>query len=189
MTDSRERVIEALLTASRAMVAIAGRSLAEVDADVTLPQSRALVVLAARGPQRIVDIAAELGVAPSTATRMCDRLVRKNLARRYRTPADRREVRLSLTPAGRELVRDVTRRRRDELARIIDAIPAAAHGHVTAALQALNGAAGELPERDWWLGPDEEAGDEPALLPAEVPPSAAVDNLVERAAVGPGERP
>ncbi|GIH20111.1 MarR family winged helix-turn-helix transcriptional regulator [Rugosimonospora africana] len=178
-TASRESVIEALLTASRAMVAIAGRSLADVDTEVTLPQFRALVVLAARGPQRIVDIAADLGVAPSTATRMCDRLVRKDLLRRYRTPADRREVRLSLTAAGRALVRDVTRRRRDELARIIDAIPASAHAHVTTALQALNSAAGELPERDWWLGPEE----------APVSPAVAVDDLVERTAVGLGDRP
>ncbi|HKE66333.1 MAG TPA: MarR family transcriptional regulator [Micromonosporaceae bacterium] len=152
-STSRDELIEALMTASRAMVAIAGRSLADVDPDVTLPQSRALVVLASRGPQRIIDIAADLGVAPSTATRMCDRLVRKGLARRSRTGTDRREVRLSLTPVGRDLVRNVTRRRRDELGGIVDAIPTDTHRHVAAALQALNDAAGELPERDWWLGP------------------------------------
>src|SRR5262245_25614686 len=152
-STSRDELIEALMTASRAMVAIAGRSLADVDPDVTLPQSRALVVLASRGPQRIIDIAADLGVAPSTATRMCDRLVRKGLARRSRTAADRREVRLSLTPVGRDLVRNVTRRRRDELGGIVDAIPTDTHRHVAAALQALNDAAGEPPERDWWLGP------------------------------------
>jgi DNA-binding MarR family transcriptional regulator len=141
------------MTASRAMVGIAGRSLAEVDPDVTLPQSRALVVLASRGPQRVVDIATDLGVAPSTATRMCDRLVRKGLARRYRTAADRREVRMALTPIGRELVRDVTKRRRHELSEIVDAIPAETYEYVTAALQTLNKAAGEPAERDWWLAP------------------------------------
>jgi DNA-binding MarR family transcriptional regulator len=150
---SRADVIEALMTASRAMVAIAGRSLADVDPDVTLPQSRALVVLASRGPQRVIDIATDLGVAPSTATRMCDRLVRKGLVRRYRTAADRREVRLSLTPVGRDLVRDVTKRRRDELSQIADAIPANAYRHVAIALQALNSASGEPAERDWWLAP------------------------------------
>jgi DNA-binding MarR family transcriptional regulator len=152
---SRDELIEALITASRAMVAIASRSLAEVDTDVTLPQSRALVVLASRGPQRVIDIAADLGVAPSTATRMCDRLVRKGLARRSRASADRRAVRLSLTAAGRDVVREVTRRRREELSGIVDAIPAATHPHVATALQALNKAAGEPPERDWWLGPPE----------------------------------
>lgn len=134
------------------MVALAARSLADLDAEVTLPQYRTLVVLASRGPQRVVDISVELGVTASTSTRMCDRLVRKGLARRYRIPSDRREVRLSLTQAGRELVQEVTGRRRDELVRIVDAMPAADHGPITRGLQALSEAVGELPEREWWLG-------------------------------------
>lgn len=148
---SRDEVIEALLIASRAMVALAGRTLAELDPEVTLPQSRALIVLASRGPQRVTDIAADLGVAPSTATRMCDRLVRKSLIRRYRSAANRREVRLSLTPAGQELVRALAKRRRAELARHVDTISAETYGHVASALQTFSGAVGELPERDWWF--------------------------------------
>jgi DNA-binding MarR family transcriptional regulator len=148
-------MVDALLTASRALVAIAGRSIADVEPEVTLPQCRTLMVLASRGPQRVIDIATELGVASSTATRMCDRLLRKKLIRRHRASADRREVRLSLAADGRKLVAEVTARRRTELVRIVDAIPAAAHDTVTAALRALNDAAGEPPERDWWLtGPD-----------------------------------
>ena len=134
------------------MVALAARSLADLDAEVTLPQYRALVILASRGPQRIVDISIELGVTASTATRMCDRLVRKGPARRYRTRSDRREVRLSLTPAGRSLVRDVTERRREDLVRVVDAMPQSSHRPVTRALQALSNTVGELPEREWWLG-------------------------------------
>jgi DNA-binding MarR family transcriptional regulator len=147
----RDEIIDSLLLASRAMVALAGRTLAELDPDVTLPQSRALIVLASRGPQRVTDIAADLGVAPSTATRMCDRLVRKGLIRRYRSATNRREVRLSLTPSGQSLVRDLAKRRRTELARYVEAIPANAYGHVTTALQSFSSAAGELPERDWWF--------------------------------------
>ncbi len=64
--EDRDELVDALLAASRAMVAIAARSLAGLDAEVTLPQFRALVVLASRGPQRVVDISAELGVNPST---------------------------------------------------------------------------------------------------------------------------
>ena len=68
------RTVEALMTASRVLVGITARSLAGLPAEVTLPQFRALVVLASRGPQRPADISAELGVAPSTGTRMCERL-------------------------------------------------------------------------------------------------------------------
>lgn len=149
---ARADLVEALLAASRVMVGLAARSLADLDADVTLPQYRALVVLASRGPQRAVDISAELGVTPSTGTRMCDRLVRKELVRRYRSATDRREVRLTLTPAGRALVQAVTRRRRTELQRLVKAIPADLHPSTTAGLRALTEAAGEPAESEWWLG-------------------------------------
>jgi DNA-binding MarR family transcriptional regulator len=153
-------VVDALLSASRAMVALAARSLADLDADVTLPQFRALVVLAARGPQRAADVAAELRVNPSTGTRMCDRLVRKRLVRRTRIAGDRRVVRLTLTPAGRALVEEVTRRRRQELARIVSAIPAGSYGPLVQTLRAFTQAAGELPDDEWWLGWQDESGDE-----------------------------
>jgi DNA-binding MarR family transcriptional regulator len=148
---SRDTLVQAFLSASRAMVALAARSLAELDAEVTLPQYRALVVLASRGPQRVIDISTELEVTPSTGTRMCDRLVRKGLIRRYRTPADRREVRLTLTPAGRHLVQQVTTRRRDALVTIVDSMPAEWDQPVATALRTFADALGELPEQDWWL--------------------------------------
>jgi DNA-binding MarR family transcriptional regulator len=149
---SRAEVVDALLSASRAMVALAARSLADLDAEVTLPQYRALVVLASRGPQRVVDIAAELGVNPSTGTRMCDRLVVKRLIRRQRSSSDRREIRVTLTAAGRQLVEEVTHRRRVELERVVDTIPATSRTPVAKALRSLAATTGEVPEGDWWMG-------------------------------------
>jgi DNA-binding MarR family transcriptional regulator len=151
-TPAPPEVVEALLSASRAMVALAVRSLAGLESEVTLPQYRALVVLAARGPQRAADVAAELAVNPSTGTRMCDRLVRKGLIRRTRTTGDRRVVRLTLTAAGRDLVGEVTRRRREELARVVSAIPPQGHATLVRALRAFTVASGELPDDEWWLG-------------------------------------
>ena len=87
-------VIEAIIHASRAMVGIAIRSLTECGEAVTLPQYRTLVVLSDSGPRRLADLADALGVSPSTATRMCDRLVRKGLITRTRDELDRREVNL-----------------------------------------------------------------------------------------------
>ncbi|MET8147090.1 MarR family winged helix-turn-helix transcriptional regulator [Actinoplanes sp. NPDC049668] len=150
--DDPRRTVAALMAASRAFVGITARSLAAVDVEVTLPQFRALVVLATRGPQRPADISAELKVTPSTGTRMCERLVRKGLARRTRTPTDRRVVRLALTPAGRSLVDEVTGRRRDELVAIVAATAEHWPPAVTAALHAFAEAAGEAAEQDWWLG-------------------------------------
>jgi DNA-binding MarR family transcriptional regulator len=155
--------VEALMLASRAFVGLAARSLADLDADVTLPQFRALVVLATRGPQRVADIAAELQVTPSTGTRMCDRLVRKGLVRRSRTASDRRVVRLRLTAAGRRLVEEVIRRRRADLSRIVAATAEQWTPAVTGALSAFAAAAGEVPEQEWWLGwAAHHAEDEPS---------------------------
>jgi hypothetical protein len=97
----RESVVDAVLTASRVLVAIAARSLADVGDEVTLTQYRSLVVLASRGPQSVAALADELGVTPSTVSRLCDRLVRKRLVRRREDRRDRRAVRLALTPAAR----------------------------------------------------------------------------------------
>jgi DNA-binding MarR family transcriptional regulator len=150
--EDRDDLIDAVLGASRALVAVAARSLAGLAEDVTLAQYRALVELAARGPQRPADLASALGVDPSTATRMCDRLVRKQLVQRRRISADRRGVRISLTGAGRSLVEEVTRRRRVEIARVLRRMPRADRASALRALRVFADAAGEVPEQDWSLG-------------------------------------
>src|SRR4051794_17698243 len=76
-THGLDAVTDAVLLASRVLVAVAARSLAEVTDDVTLPQFRALVVLASQGPQLIGSLAEQLDVNPSTASRLSERLVRK----------------------------------------------------------------------------------------------------------------
>ena len=148
----RDELVDAVLGASRALVAVAARSLADLAEDVTLAQYRVLVELAARGPQRPADLASTLGVDRSTTTRMCDRLVRKGLVQRRRISADRRVVRISLTPAGRALVEEVTRRRRVEIAQILRRMPHADRASALRALRVFADAAGEVPEQDWSLG-------------------------------------
>jgi DNA-binding MarR family transcriptional regulator len=151
-----DELVDAVLAASRALVAVAARSLAAAAEEVTLPQYRALVVLAADGPKGTADLAAALAVDPSTVTRVCDRLVRKGLVRRHRQPGDRRTVRIALTGAGRDLVAEVTRRRRVELARLLGALPPDQHQPVIAAFRAFAAAAGETPPPGTafgWAGP------------------------------------
>ena len=94
-------VVDAVLGASRALVAVAARSLANVGEDVTLAQYRVLVVLASRGPQRLADLATALAVDRSTATRMCDRLVRKRLIGRLCTSAPWQPATRSFDTASR----------------------------------------------------------------------------------------
>jgi DNA-binding MarR family transcriptional regulator len=110
------------------------------------------VVLASRGPQRIIDLAGYLDVNASTATRMCDRLVRKGLVRRQRLPSDRRTVRVSISESGRDLVVAVTKARRREIAAIVRRIPADRRQRLVETLRMFADAAGEVPEQDWSLG-------------------------------------
>jgi DNA-binding MarR family transcriptional regulator len=144
-----EEVIDAVLGASRALVAVAARSLAGVAEDVTLPQYRTLVVLASRGPQRVADLADALGVLPSTVTRMLDRLVAKGLVRRARPANDRRSVRVALSAPGRSLVAEVTRRRREEIKKVLRDVPHEAWDELVGALRLFADSAGEVSDRDW----------------------------------------
>lgn len=152
--EDDQALVDAFVAASRALVAVAARSLAAIDEDITLPQYRVLVVLRTRGPQRAADLAAALGVTPSTASRMIERLVRKRLVQRARTRQDRRSVRVTLTDGGQEVVAGVTERRRADIERILATMPPSGRKSLTRALHSFADAAGETPEQDWALGWD-----------------------------------
>jgi len=157
--------VNAVLTASRSLIAVATRSLGAAAEETTIAQYRALVVLASRGPQRMVDLAAALEVAPSTAGRMCDRLVRKGLIRRHRARTDRRAVLVSVTPAGRQVVDQATARRRALIEDILARLPASRQHAVAQALAAFADAAGEIPDSQW----PQDAADGQAAAPGPRP--------------------
>src|SRR3954471_11676361 len=96
--------VDATLVASRALVAVLARSLAEALEQITLPQFRVLVVLCAEGPLRSGVLAERLGMPQSTLTRTADRLVAQGLIRREVSAESRREVMVDLTDGGRDLV-------------------------------------------------------------------------------------
>jgi len=151
---SRDSVVDAVLNASRVLVAVAARSLGDVAEEVTLTQYRTLVVLASRGPQSLAALAEAIDVTPPTATRMCDRLIRKGLILRRHERGDRRLIRLSLSEKGQVLVDAVTERRRAEITDLLKAIPREQQTALVDSLQRLASAAGEVPEQDWSAGWD-----------------------------------
>jgi len=140
-----DEVSDAFLNASRALVAVAARSVADLS-EVTLPQYRALVVLARPVTVTVGDLASALDVHPSTATRLCDRLENKGLVRRQHSSSpDRRETTLTLSPSGRRLVNRVTTKRRRDLRSIAAAMTPEHRALALGALRAFAAAAGELP--------------------------------------------
>jgi DNA-binding MarR family transcriptional regulator len=142
-----EDAVRQLLVSSRALVAVAARSLVDVG-DVTVPQFRALVVLSSRVDTTVSDLASALDIHPTTATRLVDRLVRKRLVRRTELAEDRRVTQLHLTASGHRLVRQVTDRRTRQLAEIVRRMPSETWPKVTEALRAFAAAAGEPSDVD-----------------------------------------
>ncbi|MFG2622627.1 MarR family winged helix-turn-helix transcriptional regulator [Streptomyces sp. NPDC048507] len=150
--DDADAVIRALYAASQVLVAVSARSLAAAGAKVTLAQFRMLVVLATRGAAKLVALAEAMGVNPSTAMRMVDRLIAVGLADRRPNPDDRRETILTVTRGGLRLVEEVTARRREEIAAIAARIEPGERSALLGALSAF-GAAG--------AGPVAPEGEEP----------------------------
>jgi DNA-binding MarR family transcriptional regulator len=143
---------DAVVLASRALVGVAARSLAAIEDEITLTQYRALVVLSQHGPQSAGQLARRLEVRPSTMTGLADRLVAKGLVERATSEENRREVTITLSAQGRRIVREVIRRRRREITRILDRLDARERRAVHDALAQFAAAAEELPDDAWKLG-------------------------------------
>jgi DNA-binding MarR family transcriptional regulator len=151
-TAIRDDLTDAVLGLSRALVGIALRSVAVESTELTLVQFRALATLSDHGSLRVADLAAELGVNSSTATRMATRLRKKGLVTRSADAEDRRATRLEITPAGESLVRAVTSRRQAVIARIARRIPAEQRAAMVEAMRAFTEAAGTGPDQEWTSG-------------------------------------
>lgn len=146
--ESLDAITDALLTASRLLVAISARSIALVDDTITIPQFRTLVILSNEGPVNLAKLAGLLDVQPSTIGRMVDRLVIAGLIDRKAHPTSRRELVAELTARGRRVVQKVTANRRDELARVVEKMPSRERRGLVRALAAFTAAGGEPPYVD-----------------------------------------
>ena len=114
-----EAAVEALMAISRVMTAVVARTLAGVEETVSVPQFRVLVMLRYEGALNLKSIADGLGVNPSNASRACDKLVGAGLVSRGDAAHDRRNVSISLTPEGHELVDSLMLARAELLAQAV----------------------------------------------------------------------
>lgn len=78
---------------------------------VSLSQCHLLLEVFRRGEEEpaLSDLAAALGLDPSTVSRVADGLVRQNLLERKEDSRDRRRVVLTLTDGGKKMVGDINR--------------------------------------------------------------------------------
>ncbi|GAA4672443.1 MarR family winged helix-turn-helix transcriptional regulator [Gordonia humi] len=139
--DDAEATLDELVafeTATRDLVGLALRSVDQVE--MSLPQFRLLLVLDELGPSSSVRCARALGVVGSSITRLADRLDASGHLVRGADPANRSIVVLTLTDAGRDVVRAVTDFRRRELRAALGVLTPAERAACTAALRGLHGA-------------------------------------------------
>jgi DNA-binding MarR family transcriptional regulator len=142
--------IDAVLAATRVLVAISAQSVAKVENQVTLPQLRVLVVISSHGPQNLNFVAQALGIHPSNVTRMCDKLVEAGLIDRSDDPADRRNLLLRLTESGRRLIRTMDEHRRAAIANILAKMLVQQRSSLIPELRAFADAAGDIPDSQAW---------------------------------------
>ncbi|MGH3492323.1 MAG: MarR family transcriptional regulator, partial [Sciscionella sp.] len=110
-TESQQ-LVEEVLAATQTLVAMSTQSLGDLAHEVSAAQYRALDALAVHGRLQMAELAQLLGVRPSTAGRMCDRLVARRLVGRRRAPQDRRIVMVALSSNGRRVVEAASEHRR-----------------------------------------------------------------------------
>jgi DNA-binding MarR family transcriptional regulator len=121
--SEHDRLADALLDASRVLLAIAIRSVSAGSAEVTVVQHRVLVLLDTHGKLSVNAVADELGVDQSNASRHCTRLSGLGLVTRSRAAHDGRAVDVVLTAAGRQQVQAVRAARRREIASVLAELP------------------------------------------------------------------
>jgi DNA-binding MarR family transcriptional regulator len=105
--------------------------------NLSVPQLRLLHVLVYDGPQLPGALAQTLGIAPSTVTGLCDRLLERGLVRREEDQTDRRCTRVVATEKGHDLVTEHLSTTREQLLQFLQRLSPDERRLVSEALAAL----------------------------------------------------
>ena len=100
-------------------------------------QLRALTALRQKREANLAQLAEEIGITVSTASRLVDRLVGADWVHRAPSETNRREISLTLTDDGKRLLRRYDRRRVVLLKECLERIPAERRDAVVSALADL----------------------------------------------------
>jgi len=117
---SRIADADALARAAEALVLVWSSMPADLPEKISASQLRALVTVRRSGVTTVTALARDLGALPSSATRLCDRLVAAGYLDRTPDAANRRFHAVRLTAAGERLLDVLETHRRDALAEVLD---------------------------------------------------------------------
>lgn len=132
-----------MMRLSRAMVGVIAESSAALDPEVTQQQLRGLVLVASESPLNVGGLASALGIHLSNASRLCDRLVQAGWLNRGERTDDRRNLSLTLTPQGTELVHQLMTRRRQTFRKLLAQLSPEHQAELAVAATRLADLAGE----------------------------------------------
>jgi DNA-binding MarR family transcriptional regulator len=118
------------------------RAIEEVEGEfqLTMPQFRCLQAIAARGMALTTQLARQMQVAVPTMTSRLDALVERGLARRQPDPTSRRQVQVTLTPAGYDLLHRYQAIVDARLLALLHPLPVKRRARLLAAVQDLGAA-------------------------------------------------
>jgi DNA-binding MarR family transcriptional regulator len=136
MTDRTQRLQTAITQIMRALK-VAEPALQKSHGKLKLAPSdvQALLFVAGNPGAMSGTLAQSLGVVPTTATSIVDRLVRRGLVRRERPETNRRAVALTLTPAGRDAAARLAEEERAASRAMLDALAPEEHEAIVSAME------------------------------------------------------
>lgn len=130
---------------------------ADLPERISASQLRALVAVRRAGELTVTELARALDALPSSATRLCDRLVAAGLIERVPSAVNRRFHAISLTSSGQRLLEALDRHRERALAAVLARMGPRARQHLWEGLSAFADQA-ERPEasvRSAWALPSQ----------------------------------
>jgi len=116
--------------------------------DLSMAQLKAVMLLGRTGRARSRELADGLGIAPSAATPLVDRLVEQKLAKREDDPADRRIVWILPTSKALTVYDELLHMSQDVLDDVISEVPAKDRKAVRESVQLLADAANRVLAKD-----------------------------------------
>lgn len=137
--------VAARLVDAAAQALVLATSAANDNSGVSAAQLRVLTVVSQIGTINLTQLAEALHTAPSSASRLCDRLEAADLLRRTVDERDRREVWLVLTPAAGRLLGGLAQERQAMIAAVLRRMSADERHALVASLQSFSTAASVAP--------------------------------------------
>jgi DNA-binding MarR family transcriptional regulator len=118
--DNTEEYPARVERATRGLLELNMALLEQMEKKVGLTPLRALRSLDRRGPSMVGELGDDLGLLPSTASRLSDRLADAGLITRRPSPTNRRSTLLELTDSGRAVLEELIALRTRALGAVAD---------------------------------------------------------------------